>query len=52
MYGADCIRDIEGDFQTTLEKCRTVKPTVRSIWQGKKLLHLAGILLKFIAPLV
>ena len=52
MYGADCIRDIEGDFQTTLEKCRTVKPTVRSIWQGKKLLHLTGLVLKVIAPLM
>ena len=52
MYGADCIRDIEGDFQTTLEKCRAVKPTVRSIWQGKKLLHLTGLVLKVIAPLM
>ena len=43
---------MEADFQDTLSRCRRVERTRESIWQGKKLLHLAGILLKFIAPLV
>jgi len=29
-----------------------VEPTRQSVWQGKKLLHLVGIVLKFIAPLI
>ena len=52
MYGTDCIRNAESDFQATLAQCRTVEPTPRSIWQGKTLLHLTGVLLKFIAPLI
>ncbi len=52
MRGVDCIPDIEADFQATLARCRTVEPTRQSVWQGKKLLHLAGLLLKFIAPLI
>ena len=52
MRGVDCIPDIEADFQATLTRCRTVEPTRQSVWQGKKLLHLAGLLLKFIAPLI
>ena len=36
----------------TLEFCRDVEPTRESIWEGKVLLHLAGILLKVIAPLL
>ena len=52
-YNVQCsIRDMETDFQNTLARCRTVEATLQSVWQGKKLLHLAGILLKFIAPLV
>ena len=47
-----CIANMEADFQDTLTRCRRVEQTRESIWQGKKLLHLAGILLKFIAPLV
>ena len=52
MCGTDCIANMEADFQDTLVRCRRVERTKESIWQGKKLLHLAGILLKFIAPLV
>ena len=52
MRGTDCIANMEVDFQDTLARCRRVERTRESIWQGKKLLHLAGILLKFIAPLV
>ena len=52
MYGTDCIRSTESDFQSTLAQCRTVEPTAHSIWQGKTLLRLTGVLLKFIAPLV
>ena len=52
MYGTDCIRNAESDFQATLAQCRTVETTPRSIWQGKTLLRLTGVLLKFIAPLI
>jgi len=52
MYGTDCIRSTESDFQSTLAQCRTVEPTTHSIWQGKTLLRLTGVLLKFIAPLI
>ena len=52
MRGTDCLANMEADFQDTLTRCRRVEQTKESIWQGKKLLHLAGILLKFIAPLV
>lgn len=52
MRGVDCLSRIEADFQDTLAQCRTVEPTRQSVWQGKKLLHLAGMLLKFIAPLI
>lgn len=51
MRGTDCIANMEADFQDTLTRCRRVEQTKESIWQGKKLLHLAGILLKFIAPI-
>ena len=51
MRGVDCLPRIEADFQDTLAQCRTVEPTRQSVWQGKKLLHLVGIMLKFIAPL-
>ena len=52
MRGVDCLPRIEADFQDTLAQCRTVEPTRQSVWQGKKLLHLVGIMLKFIAPLI
>lgn len=52
MRGVDCMPRIEADFQDTLAQCRTVEPTRQSVWQGKKLLHLVGMVLKFIAPLI
>lgn len=52
MKDAACIPAIEKDFQKTLEFCRDVEPTRESIWEGNVLLHLAGILLKVIAPLL
>ena len=52
MKDTACISAIEKDFQKTLEFCRDVEPTRESIWEGKVLLHLAGILLKVIAPLL
>ena len=52
MRGVDCIPNIEADFQATLSQCRAVEPTRQSVWQGKRMLHLTGLLLKFIAPLV
>ena len=52
MRGVDCLPRIEADFQDTLAQCRTVEPTRQSAWQGKKLLHLVGMMLKFIAPLI
>ena len=52
MRGVDCLSRIEADFQDTLAQCRTVEPTRQSVWQGKKLLHLVGMVLKFIAPLI
>ena len=51
MRRVGSIRDMETDFQDTLARCRTVEATLQSVWQGKKLLHLVGIMLKFIAPL-
>ena len=52
MRSTDCIPAVEADFQYTLTQCRTVEPTAQSIWQGRHLLYLAGLLLKFIAPLI
>ena len=52
MVDAPCIRDIEQDFQHTLEQCRTVENTSASIWQKQYLLRAAGMLLKVIAPLL
>ena len=52
MRGTDCIANMEADFQDTLTRCRRVEQTRESIWQGKKLLRLMGLLLKVIAPLM
>ena len=52
MADAPCIRDIEQDFQHTLEQCRTVENTSASIWQKHYLLRATGMLLKVIAPLL
>ena len=45
-------RDIEADFQATLEQCRTVENDPRSIWQGRWLFRALGMLLKVLAPLL
>ena len=52
MVDAPCIRDIEQDFQHTLEQCRMVENTSASIWQKHYLLRATGMLLKVIAPLL
>ena len=52
MTNAPCIRDIEEDFQATLEQCRTVENNPKSIWQGRFLFRAVGMLLKVIAPLL
>ncbi len=52
MRRVGSIRDMETDFQDTLAHCRTVEATLQSVWQGKKLLRLMGLLLKVIAPLM
>ena len=52
MAGTPCIRDIEQDFQNTLEQCRTVENTPASIWQGRFFLRATGMLMKVIAPLL
>ena len=52
MVDAPCIRDIEQDFQHTLEQCRVVENTSASIWQKNYLLRATGMLLKVIAPLL
>ena len=52
LTNAPCIRDIEEDFQATLEQCRTVENNPKSIWQGRFLFRAVGMLLKVIAPLL
>lgn len=52
LMDAPCIRDIEADFQATLEQCRTVENNPRSIWQGRWLFRALGMLLKVLAPLL
>ena len=50
LYGNDCIREIEQDFQLTLEKCRRV--TYETIRKEKLSYRIGGRLLKIIAPLM
>ena len=52
MRKVSSIRNMEADFQATLSQCRRVEPTRQSIWQGKTLLRLTGLLIKVIAPLM
>ena len=50
LYRADCIPDIERDFQQTLSKCRQVTPeTIRNETLYYKVM---GNLMKFVAPLM
>ena len=50
LYGADCIADIEKDFQDTLGKCREV--TADTIKKEKMSYKIAGELMRFLAPLM
>lgn len=52
LLDSPCIADIEADFQATLKQCRAVENTPASIWQGRHLLHLEGIVLKVLSPLL
>lgn len=50
MYRADCVRDIENDFQKTLAKCRQV--TFETVRREKWYVRLTGHLMKAVAPLL
>ncbi len=50
LYQADCIADIEKDFQDTLSKCRTV--TKETIKNEKLSYKLEGRIIKILAPLM
>ena len=50
LYQADCIPEIEADFQATLKACREV--TAETIQNEKLSVKLTGQLMKFIAPLL
>lgn len=50
LYQVPCIADIEQDFQDTLAKCKKV--TLATVLNEKFSYKLAGILLKFLAPLL
>ena len=50
LYQVPCIADMEKDFQETLRKCRRV--TRETIKNEKRSYKLAGILAKFLAPLM
>ncbi len=50
FYKTNYIKDIEKDFEETLEKCRKV--TKENIWGKYKLLKPIAFFLKIIAPLL
>ena len=50
LYQADCIADIEADYQATLAQCRAV--TEETIREEKSLYKLVGPLIKAAAPLM
>lgn len=50
LYGNDCIRDIEADFNETLSKCSPVTP--ETIKKEHLFYRIAGPLLKVFAPLM
>ena len=50
LYGVDCIRQIEADFQDTLSKCR--RATRETLRKEKWTLKLMGFLMKVVAPLL
>ena len=50
LYQADCIPQIEEDFQETLAKCREI--TDESITNEKTFMKLKGYIMKLVAPLM
>ena len=50
LYQADCIPDIERDFQDTLSKCRMVTP--ETIKNEKAYYKIMGSLMQFVAPMM
>lgn len=50
LYGTDCIKDIEDDFEYTLSKCRQVTP--ESMKKEKLYYKIVGRIAKIIAPLM
>ncbi len=50
IHGAECIADIEDDFQATLQNCRRV--SMETVKKEKLSIRLTGYLLKVIAPLL
>ncbi|MDE6015623.1 MAG: cardiolipin synthase [Acetatifactor sp.] len=50
MYGADCVADIEADYEATLQKCRQV--TMETVKKEKWSVKLTGYVMKAIAPLL
>ena len=50
LYKSSCIKDIEGDFQETLTKCREV--TIDTIQHEKLFNKMMGRCMKLLAPLV
>ncbi len=50
LYKVDCIKDIEDDFQDTLNKCKMV--TYEDIRKEKITVKLTGFIMKILAPLM
>lgn len=50
LYGANCIPEIEADFQATLAKCRQV--TMETVRREKLKVKITGSLMKALAPLM
>ncbi len=50
LYQADCVPDIEADFQALLQKCRQATP--ETLRREKWTLKLTGFVLKAVAPLL
>ena len=50
LYQADCVPDVEKDFEDTLAKCREV--TAETVKKEKLFYRIMGGILKFVAPLM
>ena len=50
LYQADCVPDVEKDFEDTLAKCREV--TAETVKKEKLFYRIMGSILKFVAPLM